>query len=88
MPVQPQQVSYIGSMPYAHPQFAAQPVLVPVNQPMPGAQVPSFLTVPEPMNLEVPMGVRLWRTVYRSMFKAAFVGAANFIDYNPITPSK
>lgn len=87
-PVQQQQVAYVGGAPYTQPGFAAQPVLVPVNQPMPGAQVPSFLTVPEPSNPDVPMGTRLWRTVYRSMLKAGFVGAANFMDYNPLTPPK
>lgn len=83
-----QHVAYMSGLPYTQPQFASQPILVPVNQPMPGTQVHSFLTVPEPYNPNVPMGTRLWRTVYRSMFKAAFVGAANFIDYNPLTPPR
>jgi hypothetical protein len=53
---------------------------------MAGSAVPSFLTVPEPENPDVPPMARFMRTIFRSTFKAAFLGAANFLDYSPITP--
>jgi hypothetical protein len=61
---------------------------VPMNQPMPGGQVPSFLTVPEPADDDVPMMLRFARTMWRSTCKAAAIGAANFIDFNPIGKPK
>lgn len=87
-PMAQQQVTYMGQMPWTQPGYAGQPALVPMNQPMPGAAVPSFLTVPEPVNPDVPFMTRFARTMWRSACKATAIGAANFIDYNPITPEK
>jgi hypothetical protein len=85
-PNQQQHVVYVGQAPWTQPQYAGMPVMVPANQPMAGASVASFLTVPEPDNPDVPAMTRFMRTIARSTFKAAFLGAANFIDYSPITP--
>ena len=79
-----QQVAYVGSMPYTNPACAHTPLMVPMNMPMQGSQIPSFLTVPEPADPNVSPGLQLWRTVYRNMIKAACAGCAGWIDYNPI----
>lgn len=84
-PNQQQHVVYVGQAPWTQPQFAATPLMVPMSQPMQGAAVPSFLTVPEPDNPDVPVMARFARTIFRSTFKAAFLASANFIDYSPIT---
>ena len=80
----PQQVVQHGGAYCTQPEHAYQPALVPINQPMPGGSIPSFLTVPEPTNPCTPPGVVLARTVLRSVVKAAAMACANFIDYNPI----
>jgi hypothetical protein len=79
-PVQ-QQVVSSGGVQYTQPQYAAQPLYVPVNAPMMGAQIPSFLTVPEPYDPDVSYGTRMLRTVTRSMGKAMCISVANFLDY-------
>lgn len=81
-PVQPSQVVYVGNVAYAPVGQASTPHMVPMNTPMTGAQVPSFLTVPEPSGQEY--GVGLAHNLWRSMLKAAFLTAANYIDYNPV----
>jgi len=82
-----QHVVYVGQSPWTQPQFAATPMMVPMNQPMQGSAVPNFLTVPEPDNQDVPVMTRFARTIFRSTFKAMFLASANFIDYSPITPA-
>ena len=80
MPQQPQQAS-----PYVHPPQAAQPMMVPVNQPMTGAATQSFLMVPEPVNGGT-YGQRMFRTIFRSMAKAGALAVANHMDYSPMVP--
>lgn len=81
---QPQQVYHNGVM-YAQPHAAAMPAMVPANHAMMGAQIPSFVTVPEPyLNDGVSHGQRLARTMFRSMTKAAAIAVANYMDYYAI----
>lgn len=78
----------MGQVPFTQPQYAHLPAMVPMNQPMLGGAVPSFLTVPEPEDPDVPLMARFARTIFRSTCKAVAIGAANFIDFNPITQPK
>ncbi len=79
-----QHITYAGPVPYTQPQYAYAPAMVPMNQPMQGAQTQSFVMVPEPLDPDVSTGVRLTRTITRSMFKAAGMAFANFWDYHPM----
>lgn len=79
-----QQPVYHNNMPYVQPQMAAMPSAVPMNHAMEGAQVPSFVMVPEPyLNDGTSHGKRLARTMFRSMGKAAGIAFANYMDYYP-----
>jgi hypothetical protein len=84
----PQHVAHVGAVAYTQPVYAAQPAMVPMNQPLPGAATQSFLMVPEPEDPSVPWGVRMWRNTYRAMGKAGLMTMANFLDYNTIGPRR
>ncbi len=78
-----QQVTQIGQQQFTHPAHAAQPAMVPMNQPMVGAGTQSFLMVPEPSDTDVSLGRKMSRTIFRSMFKAGALAFANYMDYYP-----
>jgi len=84
----PQQ--YLPQAPMTMPQqllppWVAQfgPQLVPMTFQQPGAQMPAYLSVPEPVDPDEPWGWRLFREVLRSMFKSSGHTAASFFDHNP-----
>lgn len=81
--VQPQ-YQVMNNVPYAQLEYAHQPYLVPVNQPMMGGQVPNFLMVPEPL-ANIDYKTLLFRTVARAVIKAAALALANYIDYHAFT---
>ena len=85
---QPQQMQYYQQQQqgWAHPSIAAVPWAVPMNYPMPGAQIPAYLTVPEPVVDGQHWTQRLGFSILRSMMKATGHTVANFFDHNPITP--
>lgn len=69
-------------------QLMVPPPTVLSPQPMayyqwPGAQMPGYLTVPEPYTPEQHWMGRLVRTITRSMLKAGGHSIANFFDHNP-----
>lgn len=66
-----------------HPAHASTPQYVPMNYTWPGAQMPSYLSVPEPT--EVPLIKRLGFTVLRAMLKAAGHALSNFFDHAPFS---
>ena len=82
---QPQQqihtVAHQGSTVYTQPSMASQPIMVPMNQPMQGAETQSFLMVAEPVNPAVSKSQRLFRTLTRSAIKSTALALANFVDY-------
>ncbi len=80
---QPQQQPYYGNPApmMVHPAAAASPWAVPANYPMPGAQIPSYLTVPEPVVEGQHWAVRLLFNVARSVFKATGHTLANYADH-------
>jgi hypothetical protein len=67
-----------------HPSQASMPWVVPMNYPAPGTQMPSFLTVPEPLGSS--LGRMLIATIARSMVKAGCWAMANWVDHIPLTP--
>lgn len=95
---QPQYPTLSPTQPQAHPQvvptYATQlvpphvaqqgPVLVPMVYQQPGHQMPSYLTVPEPVNLNESWVSRLAREILRSMFKSAGHTTSSFFDHNPM----
>lgn len=83
MVAQPQ-ITQAGQQQYAQPQYASQPAMVPMNQPMVGAATQSFLMVPEPADMQVSHTQRMGRTIFRSMFKAGALAFANYMDYYPM----
>lgn len=86
---QPQQAQQYQP-PYAQgmvpPYMASMPGMVPMNYVMPGTQMPSFLTVPEPMVYGQHWSRRLAFTLLRGMVKAFGMTLANFFDHTPVTP--
>ena len=76
-------VPHQGTMVYTQPQMAQQPVMVPMNQPMQGAETQSFLMVPEPVTPGTTNSQRLFRTLARSAIKSTALSLANFVDYQP-----
>ena len=70
------------------PPYVAQygPQAVPVPYSQPGTQLPTFLTVPEPVNLDEPWYGRLFREVGRAMLKSLGWTTASFFDNNPWRP--
>lgn len=74
---QPQQVPVY----MVEPQYAQVPSVVPQNHVQPGAQVPAYLSVPEPYNGSVvPMFVN---SLLRAGLKGMFSQAANLMDHVP-----
>lgn len=71
-------------VPLVPPPQAVMPHYVPMNYTMPGAQVPSFLTVPEPPGQS--WKARLIFSLLRGIAKSVGLVLANFFDHTPITP--
>jgi hypothetical protein len=61
---------------------------VPVQYQTPGAQMPSYLANPEPINPNIPWHQRLWHEIFRSMMKSSGHTAASFFDHMTITRPK
>jgi len=59
------------------------PTYVPAQQQQFGAQMPHYLTVPEPVDGR-PWYIRLIAEITRSMLKAAGHSTASFFDHNPM----
>ncbi len=79
------QVQYAQPAPVmVHPAMASTPWAVPMNYPIPGAQMPSYLTVPEPVVEGRGWGLRLFLNVVRAMVKGGSTTVANFVDHTPI----
>lgn len=78
---QPHQQQPMAMVP---PQMAVTPHHVPMNYVMPGAQVPSFLTVPEPIVQGQHWAVRLLYSLGRGCLKASGMVLANFFDHTPV----
>jgi hypothetical protein len=83
---QPQQ--YIAQQAYMVPPWQAQqgPQMVPVVYQQPGSQMPAYLTVPEPVDLDESPWRRLIREIFRSMFKSAGHTTASYFDHTPMRP--
>ena len=87
-PHYPQQQQYY-QQPMATPyvaQTGPQQVHVQVQQP--GAQMPSYLTMPEPIDHEEGTGMALGRTLIRSALKAVGHSVSSFFDHVPLKPHK
>lgn len=87
MPTAPQ-VAHTPQAPqgYVHPSMASVPHMVPVNHQMPGTQMPSYLTVPEPIIPGQGLGRPFAATVGRSIMKAVGHTIANWFDHVPWNP--
>jgi len=74
--------------PYMVAPYVAQqgPQAVPMTYQQPGAQMPHYLTVPEPINLNESPFRRLGREILRSILKAGSHTSASFFDSNPWHP--
>lgn len=72
--------------PMVHPAHASAPWQVPMNFQVPGAQMPAYLTVPEPIFPGEGTFKPLVRTILRSVLKAGCHSMANFFDHVPMTP--
>lgn len=70
----------------AYPQMAMMPYMVPMNFQWPGAQMPGYLTVPEPVAVGQHWMTRLFYNIARSMAKASGHTVANFFDHTTINP--
>lgn len=64
------------------------PPTVPAPYQQPGAQIPAYLTIQEPINLNEPWFPRLIREIVRAMMKATGHSIANFFDHNPMRAHK
>jgi hypothetical protein len=97
----PQQQQFMPQQHYQHqyqhqqyphmvaPYIAQQgPQFVPLMVQQQGSQMPHYLTVPEPINLNESSWRRLAREIFRSMGKSAGHTSAAFFDHNPINPHK
>jgi len=81
---QPQTPQYHHTHQGAHPYHAQfGPQHVPVAYQQPGAQMPAYLAVPEPVE-SGPWWVRLLAEIARSMAKASGHSIASFFDHNPM----
>jgi hypothetical protein len=82
-PMQPPMTGY-PTTGYAAPWVAQQgPQQVPLPYQQPGAQMPTYLAVPEPLD-GTPWWARLLAEVGRSMAKALGHSTASFFDHNPL----
>lgn len=84
-----QQQQYPVAPPGQVPPWVAQygPQNVPTPYQQPGAQMPAYLTVPEPHDGN-PWWVRLANEILRSIAKAIGHSTASFFDHNPIRMHK
>jgi hypothetical protein len=74
---------------YVPPHVAqAGPVNVPLQVQQPGAQMPSYLTMPEPIDHEEGTAKALGRTLFRSAAKAVGHSVSSFFDHVPLKPHK
>lgn len=83
----PQQQQLQQYMSYAPP-YVAQlgPAQIPMPYQQPGAQMPAYLTMPEPVRPgDSALGV-LARTLFRAALKAIGHALASFVDHTPIKP--
>lgn len=64
-----------------HPAMASAPWAVPMNYQTPGAQIPGYLTVPEPAVVGQHWAARLGLSLLRSVLKAGGHTVANFFDH-------
>lgn len=86
---QPQQAQYYPQpvqQQLVPPQQAQVPYMVPMNFAPAYAQMPGYLTVPEPVIPGQHWGKRLGFSVVRSMLKAGGHTVANFFDHCPFNP--
>lgn len=80
-------VQYQGQL--VPPWMAQQgPALVPMQYQQPGTQIPGYLSVPEPVVPGDSWFSRLFREIFRSMFKASAHQTASFFDHTPIKEHK
>lgn len=72
------------------PPWIAQqgPALVPMQYQQPGSQIPGYLSVPEPVVAGDSWLSRLFREIFRSVFKASAHTTASFFDHTPIKEHK
>jgi hypothetical protein len=72
------------------PTYVAQygPTNVPMQVQQPGAQMPSYLTMPEPIDHEEGTAKALGRTLIRSAAKAIGHSVSSFFDHVPLKPHK
>lgn len=82
---QPQQ-PYVGYAPPHIAQWGSVQVPLPFQQP--GAQMPAYLTMPEPIRPGESAISVLARTLLRSMMKAFGHALASFVDHTPIRPHR
>jgi len=85
---QPQAIQPQAHMPQymAHPYVAHQgPQQVPVQYQAPGAQMPAYLSVPEPYDPAVPWWKRLIHELTRSAAKSVGHTGASFFDHMTVT---
>lgn len=96
-PFQQPHIQHVQQPAYMHapqvllaPPYIAQqgPMQVPMQYQQPGAQMPAYLTMPEPVAQgEGALGV-LFRTLLRSALKACGHSLAFFVDSTPIRPHR
>ena len=60
------------------------PQMVPMPYQQPGAQMPGYLSVPEPIDPRVPLWLRFLLSIGRAAFKAIFHTGAHLVDHEPI----
>lgn len=95
-PVQPQwvqpqpQPQWVQPPQWAHPQQWAPPYIVgqgpqvvPMPFQQPGAQMPGYITVPEPIDPQVPGWLRFLIMLVRSAGKAVFHTGSHLMDHEP-----
>jgi len=89
---QPQQQQQMPQPMYGMtaPPYIAQsgPVNVPLQIQQPGAQMPAYLTMPEPIDHEEGTAKALGRTLLRSAAKAVGHSVSSFFDHVPLKPHK
>lgn len=88
-PFQQQQQQAVAHGHYVRPWEAAQgPQYVPANYQMPGAQIPGYLTNPEPVTGDVGWARRLFHELTRSALKSMCHTGANFFDHTSFSIPK
>lgn len=89
-PQQPQPVQPVYQPPMFVPPYVAQmgPAQIPMQYQQPGAQMPAYLTMPEPIEPGDGAIKVLARTLFRSMLKAFGHSLSSFVDHTPMKPHK